>query len=222
MVRGADVGSLLTGLKSLLFGGAAAAAKTAAVVAVVGTVAVATPGTHHARSHLPAAPRVSTPAASLPVRKAEPVRSSPAPVFRPAFAVRKETKRHVSRPVVAAAPVVAAEAASPSTAADDSAPQPAATNAHVQESSAPTEGDGKGQGSAGRDESAVSRPQSEDGSNRGSSADQAAGQGKAGPEGKGSSDSAPPPAEESSSGGSGGNGKGNDQTDGAAAAGHGH
>jgi len=217
-VRGADLGSLLTGLKSLLFGGAAAAAKTAAVVAVVGTVAVAAPAAHHSRSHVPAATPPSIPAASVPLSKVEPVRPAAVVVSRPAPAGPEGTRKHASRPVVAAAPVVAAEAASPSTAADDSAPQP---NAHVQESSAPTEGDGKGQGSAGRDESAVSRPQSEDGSNRGSSADQAAGQGKAGPEGKGSSDSAPPPAEESSSGGNGGNGKGNDQTDGAAA-GHGH
>ena len=223
-VRGADLGSLLTGLKSLLFGGAAAAAKTAAVVAVVGTVAVAAPAAHHSRSHV----RASTPAASVPLPKVEPVRPAAVVVSRPAPAGPEGTRKRASRPVVAAAPVVAAEADSPSTAADDSASQPAATNVHVQESSAPTEGDGKGQGSAGRDESAVSRPQSEDGSNSGSSADQAAGQGgpgqgqgKAGQEGKGSSDSAPPPAQESSSGGNGGNGKGNDQTDGAAA-GHGH
>ena len=198
-VRGADLGSLLTGLKSILFGGAAAAAKTAAVVAVVGTVAVAAPAAHHSRSHAPAAtPRTSTPAASLPVPNVESIRPAPLVVSHPAPAVRKDTTKHVSRPV-----------------GEGAAPPRAATAAHVQKSSA----HGHGQGSAGKDESAAG--QAHDSSNHVNAGDQSNGQGKAGHEAGGSSDSAPPPAEESSSGGNGGNGKGNDQTDGAAA-GHGH
>ena len=47
--RGADLGNLVTGLKSLVIGGGAAAAKAGAVVAVVsaGTVVAASPATHH-------------------------------------------------------------------------------------------------------------------------------------------------------------------------------
>ncbi|HKT44787.1 MAG TPA: RNA polymerase sigma factor, partial [Gaiellaceae bacterium] len=54
MIRGADLGNLLTGLKSMLLGGGAAAAKVAAVAAVVGagTVVASSPATHeHARTH---------------------------------------------------------------------------------------------------------------------------------------------------------------------------
>ena len=214
-VRGADLGSLLTGLKSILFGGAAAAAKTAAVVAVVGTVAVAAPAAHHSRSHAPAAtPRASTPAASLPVPNVESVRPAPVVVSHPAPAVRKDTTKHMSRPVAAAPRVVTRQTAAPA-AGEGSAPPRAATTAHVRKSSA----HGHGQGSAGKDESAAG--QAHDSSNPVNAGDQSNGQGKAGHEAGGSSDSAPPPAEESSSGGNGGNGTGHDQTDGAAA-GHGH
>jgi RNA polymerase sigma factor (sigma-70 family) len=231
MVRGADLGSLLTGLKSVLFGGAAAAAKTAALVAVVGTVAVAAPEAHHSRSHVPAAtPRASTPAPSLRA-KVESVRPAPVVVPRPTPAVRKHTTKHVSRPVAAAPPVVASEKAAPAAAGEDSAaPSPAAASARGQKSSAHGHGAGKSQKSAGKGGGVTGGAQSEDRSGQPSSGDKAQakgspgqgqGQGQAGHEVEGSSDSAPPPAQASSSGGNGGNGQGNDRT-GAAAAGHGH
>ncbi len=84
VLRGADLGSVLAGLKSLLLGGSAAAVKVAAVVAVVsaGTIAVA-PATHHGRPHAPAIVHDSTPPASLPLATPAPVRlarrAAPAP-----------------------------------------------------------------------------------------------------------------------------------------------
>jgi len=228
-VRGTDLGSLLTGLKSILFGGAAAAAKTAAVVAVVGTVAVAAPAAHHSRSHAPAAsPRASTPAASLPLPNVESVRPARVVVSHPAPAVRKDTTKHVSRPVAAAPRVAAPQAAAPAAGEVPDSPR-AATTAHGQKSPA----HGHGQGNAGKDRSAAGQAHDSAGkdesaagpahgsSNRVNAADQSNGQGNAGHEAGSSNDSAPPPAEESSSGGNGGNGTGHDQTDGAAA-GHGH
>ena len=58
MARGADLGNLVTGLKSLLLGGGAAAAKVGAVVAVVsaGTVVAASPVQRHHHARPPARP----------------------------------------------------------------------------------------------------------------------------------------------------------------------
>lgn len=86
MVRGADLGSLVTGLKSLFIGGGAAAAKVAAVVAVVsaGTVAVASPVQHHAPRPAPPAP---APARVAPVAPAPTLRVSRRPASQPAARV---------------------------------------------------------------------------------------------------------------------------------------
>ena len=118
MVRGADFGNLLTGLKSLLFGGGAAAAKVAAVVAVVsaGTVAVGSPAQHHARTHPPAAPKASAPAASLPVAALAsvppaPVRAAPRPSTRvPAPAPAAGSAPTISDTIGVAAPPPSAPA----------------------------------------------------------------------------------------------------------------
>jgi RNA polymerase sigma factor (sigma-70 family) len=133
MVRGADLGNLVTGLKSLFLGGGAAAAKVAAVVAVVsaGTVAAASPAQHHARPPAPPAPapaRVApvdpTPTVVLPQpaparRASQPATRVPAPVVQhgtvPAPAI--------ADPVVDATPSpVAVDQPSASAPSSDAAP----------------------------------------------------------------------------------------------------
>ena len=109
MVRGADLGNLVTGLKSLFLGGGAAAAKVAAVVAVVsaGTVAVASPAKHHARPPAPPAPapaRVAPVIPALTVGRASPgtapaMRRSRLPGCRPpSFSTRRLLLRRSPTP----------------------------------------------------------------------------------------------------------------------------
>jgi RNA polymerase sigma factor (sigma-70 family) len=251
MVRGADLGNLLTGLKSILFGGAAAAAKTAAVVAVLGagTVAVASPTPHHPRSHAPAAPPASAPAASLPVPGVASVRPAPAPApasHRPVV-VPKAAATHAPPPSIATdPPVVPAEASLPAATPDEPAapPPPAPASAQAPPAQPPAlpassgRSRGQGQGNGGQsqdkgnsgpgqghgDEGQGSSGQGQgQGQGQGSPGDQ--GQGNAGDQGQGQGDSAPPPAGDSNPGGNGGNGQGNGQGDGgghSGGAGHGH
>ncbi|HEY2073025.1 MAG TPA: RNA polymerase sigma factor, partial [Gaiellaceae bacterium] len=93
MVRGADLGNLLTGLTSLLLGGGAAAAKVAAVVVVVGagtTVVASSPAKHHAARVHHAPPAATAPVApariaSIGFHRLAPVRHAPKPAApRPA------------------------------------------------------------------------------------------------------------------------------------------
>jgi RNA polymerase sigma factor (sigma-70 family) len=251
MVRGADLGNLLTGPKSILFGGAEAAAKTAAVVAVLGagTVAVASPTPHHPRSHAPAAPPASAPAASLPVPGVASVRPAPAPApasHRPVV-VPKAAATHAPPPSIATdPPVVPAEASLPAANPDEPAapppPAPASAQAPPAQPPAPPASSGRsrgqGQGNGGQsqdkgnsgpgqghgDEGQGSSGQGQgQGQGQGSPGDQ--GQGNAGDQGQGQGDSAPPPAGDSNPGGNGGNGQGNGQGDGgghSGGAGHGH
>jgi len=242
MVRGADLGNVLTGLKSILFGGAAAAAKTAAVVAALGagTVAVAEPASHHPRSRPPALAPASTP----PAPALRSTRSAPVlPSHRPPVA-RKDAPAHADRAIVTP------EAAPPSPAGRDATPQPAApaaqvpapaVQAPVAPAPAPPASQG-GSGGQGHDDSGHGRGkgqgQSEGSSGQGSPGEGqvAQGQGSPGDEGQGqansdpgnsgqgqaqgdsgnhgqdASDSAPPPAGDS--GGNGGNGQGNGHGDG--------
>ena len=82
LVRGADLGNLLAGIKSLLVGGGAAA-KIAATVAVVsaGTVVAAAPvQQHRAHSHRPTAPAASQAVSTAPVSSRSSV-AGPAAVF---------------------------------------------------------------------------------------------------------------------------------------------
>jgi RNA polymerase sigma factor (sigma-70 family) len=158
MVRGADLGNLLTGLKSILFGGAAAAAKTAAVVAVVGagTVAVVAPAQHHARSHAPASPPAPVPAASLPLPRLTPSRQAPVPARPARPAASKAAADTTSTPAIANPPVAPAEATPPQETAGDPAPtsaSPVAAQAPPASSPA-SNGQGKarseGQGNSGQ------------------------------------------------------------------------
>ena len=115
MIRGADLGNVLAGLKSLLLGSGAAAVKVATVVAVVsaGTVAVAPSTTHHARPHAPAAGRHSTLPASLPLPALASVRpahvSAPAP--KPRHAATPAPAQSTPPPPVIAEPSVAGDGA---------------------------------------------------------------------------------------------------------------
>jgi RNA polymerase sigma factor (sigma-70 family) len=92
-VRGADLGNILAGIKSLLLGGGAAA-KVAATVAVVSasTVVAAAPvQQHRAKAHHPSAP----PAAS--VRAARPASSPAASVAGPASSFPTAGAKHSAR-----------------------------------------------------------------------------------------------------------------------------
>jgi RNA polymerase sigma factor (sigma-70 family) len=233
MVRGADLCNILTGLKSILFGGAAAAAKTAAIVAVVGagTVAVADPAQHHPRSHAPASSPASAPAPSLPVPGLASVRPAPAPVPHPSAS--KAAVSSGLRPTIADPPVVATEATPPPVTQDEPAtppaspaaaqapavpaPAPPASNGQGKGQGQGNSGQGQGQGHAG-DQSGQGQGQGNAGQGQGSSGNQGQGSGDSS-----SSDSTPPPTGDSNPGGNGGNGQGSGQGDGGAhGAGHGH
>ena len=245
MVRGADLGNLLTGLKSLLFGGGAAAAKVAAVVAVVsaGTVVAASPARHHARTHTPAAPTTSAPAVSPPVSGLASIRPAPAPVPvhaapRPAARVPAPTSTGTPAPTTSDTVVPTAPPASAPVAAPVDAPVTVGSRAAAQNPPAPGR-HGGGSGSSGTQaphERAGSGTSSSSSTGRGQGTGdgQGQGQGKNGDSGQGQSagqgqaqastdpssgsgSTPPPPAGGSSTGGNGGNGQGNGQ-----GGGHGH
>jgi RNA polymerase sigma factor (sigma-70 family) len=224
MVRGADLGNLLTGLKSLLLGGSAAAAKAAAVVAVVGagTVAASSPAPHRARTHVPAAPARAAPVApaaparaapvapavSVPVvdlHRPVPVRHAPhaaAPVEAPAPADVPAAAPSADQPALPAdvsstpAPVVSAP---PAQAPPTSSTPPAPTDAPVTDEPGTQSGSGQGQGRGG------GRGQGQgNGNGNGSGNGKDSTPGASPDQGTGS----PPPPEASSSG-NGGNGNGN-------------
>jgi RNA polymerase sigma factor (sigma-70 family) len=136
MIRGADLGNVLAGLKSILLGSGAAAVKVAAVVAVVsaGTVAVA-PATHHARSHAPASVQRATPPASLP--RPTPASLRPAPATAPAT---KPSHHAAAAPSQSTPPApVIAEPSVPAESAPVAPPpaEPAASQASVGQTEAP-------------------------------------------------------------------------------------
>jgi RNA polymerase sigma factor (sigma-70 family) len=188
MLRGADFGNLLAGLKSLLFGGGAAAAKVAAVVAVVsaGTVVAASPARHHARTHTPAAPTTSAPAAPLPVAglASTPPTSAPAPVHAaPQPAARVPAPAFADAPAPAN-PDTVVPAPPPASAPVDGfvdAPVTVVSRPAAQSRPAPG-GHGGGSGSSGRQ----ALPDGAGAGNSGSSSTgQGQGQGKGGPQGNG-------------------------------------
>ena len=122
LVRGADWGNVLAGLKSILLGGGAAA-KVAAAVAVVSasTVVVAAPVQHHTRPpHLPAAPapasvpKTSTHAPVAPIAAA-PEHAAPAPRST-------HPRRVVHAPAASGPPASATPAAGPAPTLDVSSP----------------------------------------------------------------------------------------------------
>ena len=125
LVRGVDLGNVVTALKSLLLGGGAAAMKVAAVATVVGagTVAVATPLDH--RFH-----HVRPPTAAAPA----PPRPEPAPVSTPPTVHQAEAVQPAIHPVrrperVSPKPTPAPSPPAPATQAPatvDPAPPPAA------------------------------------------------------------------------------------------------
>jgi RNA polymerase sigma factor (sigma-70 family) len=246
MVRGADLGNILTGLKSIFFGGAAAAAKTASVVALVGagTVAVAAPDQHQPRSHAPASPPAAAPTPSAPVQGPGSVRTAPARVSRPTHpSISKAAATSATRPAIADPPVVAAEASPPpATQGTPASPpvSPAAAPTPAREAPASNgqgkgqsqgrgqgdsgQGRGRGQESSGQGQSSSSQGQGNSGQGQGNSGDQS--QGSSGNQGQGSSDSTssdstPPPTGDSNPGGNGGNGQG-DGGGHSGGAGHGH
>jgi RNA polymerase sigma factor (sigma-70 family) len=96
IVRGADIGNLLAGLKSLLLGGGAAV-KVAATVAVVsaGTVVAAAPiQQHRAPMHAPASPVSSAPPAATGSAPGGPVVSPVVSVAGPSAAFPAKTAAH--------------------------------------------------------------------------------------------------------------------------------
>ena len=113
MVRGADLGNLLTGLKSLFLGGSAAAAKVAAVVAVVGagTVVAGSPAPH-ARTHVPAA-RTQAPAAVAPIVPSGIDVHRPAPVRHPRHAAGRVEVSSAPTAVTVPAPAISAPTTQP-------------------------------------------------------------------------------------------------------------
>ncbi|HUZ98851.1 MAG TPA: sigma-70 family RNA polymerase sigma factor [Gaiellaceae bacterium] len=245
MVRGADLGNLLTGLKSLLFGGGAAAAKVAAVVAVVsaGTVVVASPARHHARTHTPTAPTTSAPAVPPPVSGLASIRPAPAPARvhaapRPAARVPVPTSTGTPAPTTSDTVVPTAPPASAPVAAPVDAPVTVGSRAAAQNPPAPGRHGGGGSGASGAQaphERAGSGTSSSSSAGQGQgNGDGQGGQGKNGDSGQGQSagqgqaqastdpssgsgSTPPPPAGGSSTGGNGGNGQGNGQ-----GGGHGH
>ena len=193
MVRGADLGNLLTGLKSLLFGGGAAAAKVAAVVAVVsaGTVVAASPAQHHARTHAPAAPAPSAPAASLPVAGLASVRPAPAAVRaapRPSARVPARASSAAGTPAPTISDTVVQTAPPPAAPVD--APVTAVSRPAAQNPPAPT-GHRGGPGPAGMQASpdgggsAAPATPPDSGSSDSSSSSTAQGQGNGGGQGQG-------------------------------------
>jgi RNA polymerase sigma factor (sigma-70 family) len=100
IVRRGDLGSVLAGLKSLLFGGSAAAVKVAAAVAVVTTVAVV-PSTHQVRSPEPAVQHRSAPPASPPLAASTSVLQAhdPAPAPKPHRVTVERSVPRVAAPV---------------------------------------------------------------------------------------------------------------------------
>jgi RNA polymerase sigma factor (sigma-70 family) len=207
MVRGADLGNLVTALKSLFLGGGAAAAKVAAVVAVVstGTVAVASPAKHHVRPPAPAAP---APARAVPV-----IPALTAVVPHPARASRApQPAARVSAPVVQHATVIAPTVADPVV---DAVPLPATPPAAeapetVPETAPPDTGQGQGHGTGNGNS---------DASPGNSGQSQGHGQGNGGSDAQSGSTPPPPPS------GDGGNGQGQAQGQGqshAGGSGHDH
>jgi len=135
LARGADLGNLLAGLKTMLLGGGAAV-KVAATVAVVsaGTVVAAAPVTQPAHQSQPVRTRAPAPAASLPARTgaatAPAPRTGPAPVL-PSAAAKRRTRLFaaVALPAPVEAPAVPsspAPADTPPAAAVPSSPDPGA------------------------------------------------------------------------------------------------
>ena len=195
IARGADLGNLVTGLKSLFLGGGAAAAKVAAVVAVVstGTVAVASPAKHHVR---PPAPPAPAPARAVPVIPAltvvpHPARAGRAP--QPAARVPAPVVQHatLTAPTVAD-PVV--DAVPPPVSVDPPPATPPAARAPVTvpETVPPDTGQGQGHGNRnGNGDASPGDSGQSQGHSQGSDAQ---------------SGSTPPPPS-----GDGGNGQGNGQ-----------
>jgi RNA polymerase sigma factor (sigma-70 family) len=252
LVRGADLGNVLTGLKSILFGGAAAAAKTAAIVAVVGagTVAVADPAQHHPRSHVPASSPASAPApSSLPLPGPASVHPAPAALLRPTHpSTSKAAAGSAPRPAIADSPVAPATEATRPPVPEEEPATPPASPAGAQTPPRPTpappasngHGNGQGQGQsgqgAGQGQGNPGQGNPGQGRGQGNSGDQSGpGQAKSDPgpgdsgQGQGPADSSstgstPPPTGASGPGGNGGNGQGSGQGDGGGhgGAGHGH
>jgi RNA polymerase sigma factor (sigma-70 family) len=123
-LRGADLGNLLTALKSLLLGGGggAAAAKVAAVVAVVGagSVVASSPVVHH-RAHRPAL----VTATQTPSKTVRATPASPPVVSTPAVAARRVRPAAARHVVDAIAPAAAVSGTQPPTLAGDATDTPA-------------------------------------------------------------------------------------------------
>jgi RNA polymerase sigma factor (sigma-70 family) len=216
VVRGADLGNLLAGLKSLVLGGGAVAAKVAAVVAVVGagTVVASSHTPHRGRTHAPVTPvpaPASTVAPTVPDSGIDVHR--PAPVRHPAVRATAPPTAAVSVPArTIADPVVPTDTPPAGPSADQSAPPavvPPTPPGQVPAPSTPTAADtsgtrsdsGKGQGNGQDQGNGNGKP--------GDSSPGNSGQSGGGP-GQGSGATPSPPAGGSSSG-SGGNGNGNGQ-----------
>ncbi|MGZ8717019.1 MAG: hypothetical protein ACXWYO_07905, partial [Gaiellaceae bacterium] len=128
VVRGADIGSVLAGLKSLLLGGGAAA-KVAATVAVVSasTVVAAAPvQQHRARLHAapkPAAQALASHASAAPGRPAASV-AGPAAAFPAKAGAHAHARPRLQLAAVAFAQI--AGSATPDTATVEVPPEPAA------------------------------------------------------------------------------------------------
>jgi RNA polymerase sigma factor (sigma-70 family) len=167
LVRGADLGNVLAGIKSLLLGGGAAA-KVAATVAVVsaGTVAAAAPvQQHRAHSHRPSAPAVRTahatpgspsfagPATPFPAAGSQHGAQAPGHAKAAHFATLGSAPGTVSSPddsPVAALPVESAPLATPPTPAppEQAGPQPAADTPHQATPAPAANGKSKAESSA--------------------------------------------------------------------------
>ena len=159
MIRGADLGNLLTALKSLLLGGGAAAAKVAAVVAVVGagTVVASSPApivhvvsvtrvhrpapVPHAadRAEAPASPAVTAP----PPAVADPTAQATTPP--PAPSADQQAPRSEAA-LVSAPPAPAAQARPPTPAPSTPPPTDATAPEDGGTQSDSGQGQGKGQG----------------------------------------------------------------------------
>jgi RNA polymerase sigma factor (sigma-70 family) len=134
MVRGADLGNLLMGLKSLLLGGGAAAVKVAAVVAVVGagTVVAGSPVSHHpAKSHHAVVKPITRPPVAPAVTPARDlIRTAVVPATpKPAPPAPRAANAGVPAPAVADSAIPAG--ASPAPAPTEPAPPKPARASHV-------------------------------------------------------------------------------------------
>jgi RNA polymerase sigma factor (sigma-70 family) len=206
MARGADLGNLVTGLKSLLLGGGAAAAKVGAVVGVVsaGTVVAASPVQQHHHAH-PARPAPAAThrhvAPAAPVSTVHPSQAAPAPASQPA--APRPAPVHTHHPMPAPAPVVDAASAASPVAPEPEAAAPPAPSIHNGRPP-PGAGPGLAHGNGRRDSSPGKARRSQ-------ADDQSQAQPHAPPPGPGQVDPASPPPPSSDSPPANANAGGSDQ-----------